>query len=268
MKNEREQLKPQLLFTIKDASGNVVRKMMKGMSAGVNRITWDLRYAPKDPINLSKPAFYNPWAGKSEGSLVQPGTYSVQMSKYVDGVFTDLGNPQEFEVKLINERVMPAKDPVAKTKFQREVDELSRSIAGAGRLMGEMRNKVRHIKEAIKMVELPLPELMADVVEIENEIREASVLLNGDPVKSKLDIGAPPTPSGRIGWIVYEQRHSTSDPTETHKNSLAIAKEEFAPILDKLTQIATVMIPQLEEKLEGADAPYTPGRAIQMMRGN
>ena len=47
---------------------------------------------------------------------------------------------------------MPAKDQVAKTKFQREVDELSRSIAGAGRLMGEMRNKVRHMKEAIKKV--------------------------------------------------------------------------------------------------------------------
>ncbi|MDF1696119.1 MAG: glycosyl hydrolase [Saprospiraceae bacterium] len=268
LKSEREQLKPQLLFTITDESGNVVRKLMKGYSAGVQRMTWDLRYAPKDPINLRKPAFYNPWAGKAEGSLVQPGKYMIQMTKYVDGVFTDLGSPQEFEVKLLNERVMPAQDPIAKTKFQREVDELNRSISGAGRLIGEMRNKVRHMKEAIKMVELPMPELMNEIVTIENEIRAASVLLNGDPIKGKLDIGAPPTPAGRLGWIVYEQKHSTSDPTETHKNSLAIAKEEFVPIMDTLTAIATVMIPQLEEKLEGADAPYTPGRAIKMMRGH
>lgn len=268
LKKEREQKKPQLLFTITDESGKVVRKLMKGYGKGINRLTWDLRYAPKDPINLRKPSFYNPWAGKAEGSLVQPGTYSVQMSKYVDGVFTDIGEKQSFEIKLLEDRVMPAQDLAAKTAFQREVDELNRSISGAGKLIGEMRNKMRHMKEAIKMVELPMPELMDDISAIENSIRDANVALYGDPIMSKLDMGAPPTPATRLGWIVYEQRHSTSDPTETHKSSFAIAKEEFGPILDKLTQIATEAIPALETKLENADAPYTPGRAINMMRGH
>ncbi len=268
LKKEREQKKPQLLFTITDENGKVVRKLMKGYSTGVNRLKWDLRFAPKDPINLRKPSFYNPWAGKAEGSLVKPGKYSVQMSKYVDGVFTDIGNKQEFEVRLLEDRVLPAKDPIAKTNFQREVDELNRSISGAGKLIGEMNNKMRHMKEAIKFVELPMPDLMKEIEDIERNIKEANVMLYGDPIKSKLDIGAPPTPAGRLGWIVYEQKHSTADPTETHKNSLAIAKEEFGPILEKLTQIATVAIPALEQKLENADAPYTPGRAIQMMRGN
>lgn len=268
LKKERDQKKPQLLFTITDENGKVVRKLMKSYSNGLNRLKWDLRYAPKDPINLKKPAFYNPWAGKAEGSLVKPGKYYVQMSKYVDGAFTNIGNQQAFEVKLLEERVMPAQNLAAKTNFQREVDELDRSISGAGKLIGEMKNKMRHMKEAIKFVELPLPELMDEITAIENRIKEANVSLYGDPIKSKLDIGAPPTPAGRLGWIVYEQKHSTADPTETHKSSLAIAKEEFAPILKLLTDIATVAIPALEEKLENADAPYTPGRAIKMMRGN
>ena len=93
-------------------------------------------------------------------------------------------------------------------------------------------------------------------------------MLYGDNIKSKLDIGAPPTPAGRIGWITYEQKHSTADVTKTHRDSYAIAKEEFAPILDLLTEIATKDVPALESKLENADAPYTPGRAIQMMRGH
>ncbi|MEM9547878.1 MAG: glycosyl hydrolase [Bacteroidota bacterium] len=268
LKKEREQKKPQLLFTITDEDGKVVRKLMKGYASGINRIKWDLRFAPKDPINLSKPAFYNPWAGKAEGSLVRPGTYYVQMTKYVDGVFTDLGDQQEFEVRMLKERVLPAIDLVAKTEFQREVDELDRSISGAGKLIGEMKNKLKHIKEAIKYVELPLPSLMQEVSDIETQLNNANTALYGDQIKSKLDMGAPPSPASRIGWIVYEQRHSTSDPTETHKSSLAIAKVEFAPILVRLTEIATVAIPALEQKLENADAPYTPGRAIQMMRGN
>jgi len=268
LKKEKEQEKPKLLFTITDSKDKVVRKLMTSYDTGVNRIKWDLRYAPKDPINLSKPAFYNPWAGKVEGSLVKPGTYKVQMTKYVDGVFTDIGAPQSFDVRLLEGRVMPATDTEAKTEFQREVDELNRSISGAGKLIGEMKNKIKYMKEAIKYVELPLPDLMQEINKIEDRINDANVMLNGDPLKSKLDIGAPPSPAGRLGWIVYEQKYSTADPTITHKNSLIIAKEEFGPILDILTEIATVDIPALEQKLENADAPYTPGRAIQMMRRN
>jgi photosystem II stability/assembly factor-like uncharacterized protein len=268
LKKEKDEIKPHLWFTITDGDGNIVRKIKKAYSTGVQRVTWDLRYAAKDPINLRKPSFYNPWAGKAEGSMVSPGKYYVQITKYVDGTFWVVGEKQSFNVSLLKDRVMPADDTEAKTRFQREVDELNRSISGAGKLIGEMNNKMRHMKEAIKYVELPLPELMGEIESIENRIKEANVLLNGDPIKSKLDMGAPPTPAGRMGWIVYEQKHSTSDPTETHKNSFAIAKEEFAPILDLLTNIATVAIPALEEKLENADAPYTPGRAIKMMRGN
>ncbi len=265
---EKEEKAPKLLFTITDADGKIVRKLMKGYNKGVNRLKWDLRYAHKDPINLRKSSFYNPWAGKSEGTLVKPGTYSVQMSKYVDGKFTDLGSPESFEVKPISERVMPAKDPAAKAEFQRDVAELNRSISGAGKLISEMNNKIKHMKEAIKLVELPMPELMSDISAIEDKIKAASTLLYGDNLKSKLDIDAPPTPAGRMGWITYEQKHSTSDVTKTHRDSYAIAKEEFAPILDILTAIATNDILALEKKLESADAPYTPGRAIQMMRGN
>lgn len=268
LKAEGDEKAPKLLFTISDERGKVVRKMMKGYGNGINRFTWDLRYAPKDPINLRKSSFYNPWAGRVEGTLVKPGTYRVQMTKYVDGQFTDLGDPALFKVKPLSERVMPAKDTDAKAAFQRDVAELNRSISGAGKLIGEMSNKLSHMKEAIKLVELPMPELMADISAIDDQIKAARTLLYGDDLKSKLDMGAPPTPAGRMGWITYEQKYSTSDVTKTHRDSYAIAKEEFAPILTMLNKIATTSIPALEKKLENADAPYTPGRAIQMMRGN
>jgi len=234
LKAEGDEKAPKLLFTISDERGKVVRKMMKGYGNGINRFTWDLRYAPKDPINLRKSSFYNPWAGRVEGTLVKPGTYRVQMTKYVDGQFTDLGDPALFKVKPLSERVMPAKDTDAKAAFQRDVAELNRSISGAGKLIGEMSNKLSHMKEAIKLVELPMPELMGDISAIDDQIKAARTLLYGDDLKSKLDMGAPPTPAGRMGWITYEQKYSTSDVTKTHRDSYAIAKEEFAPILKQL----------------------------------
>ena len=69
----------------------------------------------------------------------------------------------------------------------------------------------------------------------------------------------------RIGWINYEQKYSTSSPTETHKMSFNIAKEEFEPILNMIKQLVKTDIEELEQALEDADAPYTPGRALKMI---
>jgi len=47
--------------------------------------------------------------------------------------------------------------------------------------------------------------------------------------------------------------------------SLEIAEEEFGPILQRLKKLVNVDLEDLEQKLEDADAPYTPGRAIKMI---
>jgi hypothetical protein len=47
--------------------------------------------------------------------------------------------------------------------------------------------------------------------------------------------------------------------------SYGIAAEEFGPILDVLVKVAREDLDALEQKLEDADAPYTPGRAIKML---
>jgi len=262
---ESEEFKPELIFTIKDSKGKVVRKMTKSISKGLHRMKWDLRYASKDPISLRSSGFYNPFAGQSEGTLVAPGTYTVNMATYIKGEMKEVAKPVNFEVKPLKNTVLPAQDRMAKVKFQREVDELSRSIQGAGRLLSEMSNKMRHIRAAIKMVEQPMEELTKEANAIDLKMSELRRQLYGDSNKSRLDIDQPPTPAGRIGWITYEQKYSTSAPTKTHRDSYKIAKEEFKPILEALRTLATVDIDRLEQKLEDADAPYTPGRAIKML---
>ena len=89
--------------------------------------------------------------------------------------------------------------------------------------------------------------------------------LYGDSSKTRLDIDQPPTPAGRIGWIEYEQGSSTAPPTGTHKMSYQIAKDEFEPILTRLRNLVNTDLESLEQMLEDADAPYTPGRAIKMI---
>lgn len=266
-KKEVDELKSQHYLLVKDTEGKIIRKLKAEGNEGIHRLKWDMRYASKAPIKLSNPAFYNPFAGKDEGTLVSPGKYSVELVKYDQGEFTSIARPVSFTVNSLNNTVLPAEDRESKVAFQREVAELARSIEGAQHLIREMRNKMKHMRVAIERVEAPMEKMTSLADEIEREITSYSRELNGDPIKSKLDIDQPMTPSSRVGWIEYEQKYSTSTPTKTHREGLEIASEEFVPILDGLQRLAEKKIPVLEAMLEQADAPYTPGRGIKMMNG-
>ena len=80
--------------------------------------------------------------------------------------------------------------------------------------------------------------------------------------KSRLDIQQLPSPSNRLGSLLYEQKYSTAAPTKTHIRSFAIAKEEYLPIKVEIENIMKEDIKKLEDQLKAIGAPYTPGRII------
>jgi hypothetical protein len=70
----------------------------------------------------------------------------------------------------------------------------------------------------------------------------------------------PPSISSRLFSAVYDGYSTTSDPTTTMKEQLQIAGDEFDVVLMDLKNIINTDIKALEQKLEAAGAPYTPGR--------
>ena len=255
---ERSEEKPYLLFTVRDSSGEIIRKIKTTAKKGVNRVKWDLRYSPKGPVNLRPPSFYNPFAGKDEGTLVYPGEYSVELSRNVDGVMTSLSEPVSFRVKALNNTTLPAADREALDAFKKNVIELGRVVQGAQRMMNEVDNQLKHIKVAITRTEISHEELTADVKSIESGLRDLRIKMNGDRAAGILDIDKPPHISNRINFMLYEMYYSTSAPTKTHQDAYAIAKEEFEPVLNDLRKLVNEDLKALQEKLQKAGAPYTP----------
>ncbi len=260
LKAEREEGKTELVFVIKDAGGKVVKKEFKAAKKGVQRFHWNLRYTPQDPIDLSSPSFYNPFAGSDEGTLVNPGSYTVEMSLIKDGELKTLTGPVSFEVKALDNVEMPAENRAEKVAFQKEVAKLEADFGIAQKLMSESRNKLKYIKAAIKRSEQPLGSFLTEVKAIEDALKEVQLAMYGDPVKSRLDIDQPPSPANRIGYISWEQKYSTATPTKTHRDSYAIAKEEINVIKAKMERIFNDDLKALEQKLINTGAPYTPGR--------
>ena len=144
-KAEKEEAKTGLLFTITNDKGEIVRKLTKPHSKGVQRLKWDLRYPAKDPVSIKSAGWQSPWSSRSYGPLVQPGTYTVTMESYKGGEYTQLGEPISFMVKPMDAAILPMPNGDEKEAFQQEVAELNRSMSGAQRLVGEMDNKLKHI---------------------------------------------------------------------------------------------------------------------------
>ena len=125
---------PAVVVTVSDASGQVVRRFTAPTSAGINRVAWDLRLQPTDPVNGPpfKPDPDFPFTSPPLAPFAPPGTYQVALAKRVDGVFTPLGTPQRFQVVDVDSvpgRVM------ATIAEQRKVAELERSVLGTSALV-------------------------------------------------------------------------------------------------------------------------------------
>ena len=222
-----------------------------------------MRHNNRNAVSFRKPSFYNPFAGNNDGTLVAPGDYTVQIDLNRDGSIEEIHTPVSFTIKALNNTVLPSENRSEKTNFQKEIQVLAAEIQAANRMVSEMDDKIKHMREAIRLADSPMAELMTPLLEMEDKLDAIKLLMNGDRLKSRLDMGQPPTPRQRIGSINYEQRNSTSNTTKTHIDSYKIAQEEFIPLQGMIKDIYTIDMIKMEELLKKYNAPYTPGRVLE-----
>jgi photosystem II stability/assembly factor-like uncharacterized protein len=263
LRAEDNEPKPYLLFTIKDDKGNVVRKLRAAASAGIKRITWDLRYHNTEPATISK----TPFGNKDSGMPVLPGKYTVTMAKIVKGEWTQLQGSQTFNVKPLNNATLPAKDPKVLADFLVKLAEMGRVVRGTAKATQDLETKIKHIKAALHRTPSATQDMFKKAEIIHNQLKEIRIALRGDRSISKRNANQPPSLSGRMGTLMYIFWRTTSTPTETAKTQYKIISEEMNPILTKLKKLINEDIKQLEMTLEKIKAPWTPGR-IPVLENN
>ncbi|MGH7599389.1 MAG: glycosyl hydrolase, partial [bacterium] len=255
---EREE-KPAILLTIKDAEGNVVRRLNGGTSAGMQRVVWDLRFPPANPTSLEPPPD-NPFADPPMGPIVVPGNYTATLSKRIDGVETQLGSPQTFETVPLGIASLPAEDRKGLLTFQRKTARLQRAVLGAAQAASETQRRFDHIEKALQNTPEADPALMAEVGALETRLKDLQIKLSGDRLIQRYNEPAPPAIIDRVQNIVEGHWTSTSVATQTFQDGYQIAADEFSTVLENLRGLVEVDLAKLEAKLEQIGAPWTPGR--------
>jgi hypothetical protein len=238
---------------VSDEQGKVVRKLKDEIKKGINRITWDLRFADTNPVKKVP--------DKNEsGTPVMPGKYSVEMFISMDGEMTKAAGPEIFEAKVLNNTTLPAEDRGALVAFHKKIAEFNRAVEGALNSTRDLKDKTDILIYSIKQTPEAPHSLMEDALKIKRETDDILQHLFQDKSLVDKNEPVPPTVYDRLNELAWGIWQTTSAPTQTQINNYNAAAEEFEPLLARIKTLLEVDLKNLEADMERYGAPWTPGR--------
>jgi photosystem II stability/assembly factor-like uncharacterized protein len=257
---EEEEEAPAIIFTVTDSSGRVVRRLTGPVTAGMQRVTWDLRYPPTSLPPPPNPDNEDPFSDGPGGPLVMPGAYKVSIAKRVDGVMTPLAAPQDFNILVPGQEAMASGDRAALVEFQQKAARLQRAVQGALEATNALKPRLALIRRALLETPAAGDKLLDDASALDKRTNDILRALRGDTALRARNINLPPSINERVGGIVATQRLSTARPTQTQISQYNAAAQDFEQTLAQLRQLIEGDLVRLEKQMEAAGAPWTPGR--------
>jgi hypothetical protein len=259
LRREDREEAPSITLTVRDESGSVVQRINGPADKGFHRVAWNMRHPAPDPVNLTPDTDFAPWESPSQGPMALPGSYSVTLSKRVEGTFVEIAAAQSFALKPLFEGGLVTDDRQALLDFQMQSNDLYRAVAGANRARAELQDRVDHLLKA--MADTPSSsEGQAQALRaINSRLQDLKVKFSGDGVISSRAERVPMSITSRINNIVGGHWDSQSAVTGNYRDSYVIAEGQFREALEELKAIATDLT-IVEAGLQADGAPWTPGR--------
>ena len=259
LRAEAREEKPAILLTISDAEGNVLRRLEGPIAGGFHRVAWDLRFPAPNPSSVG-PVQIGAFDDAIHGPMVVPGTYSVALARRQGGEITALGEPQTFDAVPLGAGTLAAQDKAALLAFQQQTARLQRAVLGADAAAAEAETRIAHLKVALRDTPKAAPSLGERLREIDSRLKDLLVALRGDDVVRSHSEPTSPSILQRVDTVVSGHWTSTAGVTGTHRRNYEIAAEAFGPLLADLRQLIGVELKAIEDTLEAAGGPWTPGR--------
>ncbi|HSR50307.1 MAG TPA: glycosyl hydrolase [Acidobacteriota bacterium] len=258
LREEELEVEPQLMILISDQEGQVIRRIPAPASPGIQRVAWDLRYPSPEPTRLEErqvPIWSNPPAGP----LVAPGTYTAQLAVLSDGDLRPLGQEQSIEVEYLDHHSLPAGDRDEILAFQLQTWELVRDAAGAAEALEDAVRRLRFMRQSVLDTPGAPSSLLVRIRSARLRAADLQEDLTGDLVRPRYNEPSAPSILGRAQSVAEGHWYTTVEPTQTQRRSIRIASQAFAGVREELTRLHEEL-GSLEEALQAAGAPYTPGR--------
>ncbi|UMB54556.1 glycosyl hydrolase [Lutibacter sp. A64] len=221
---EKNEVAPNLIFTVYNTEGDIMKKLNAPLRKGYNSISWNLEYLTR------------------RGPKVPPGTYKVGLDKNDNGKVTRLVAPKEFKVISLP-NAMGTPNYKANFNFLKDVSDLNTLVTSA-------RGKIMNINERLKSIKDNLINMPVEAHVLVNEIDAkqkevdavAKVIIGG--------FGAKNSVASRNRFALYTTSSAQVDITGAQKEQYNLAKKSYDVEAPKLNELFTKELPELENKFK------------------
>jgi hypothetical protein len=259
---ERRQESPKIWLTIKDSEGKIVQRLSGPTRKGMHRIDWNLRKMSKNPISLEQQrGGGGGWRRGGSGFWALPGTYTATLSQEVDGKMTELDGPVAFQVKRMLEGALPGASLDEIASFQTQLEDLWARNSAAGTVMEKSMDRVQAMQTAVTRTDVESPALVQQIHDLKQSLYDLEEKVEGNKSVESIGERTAPTMQSRL-FVAYRGASTTYGPTKLHKDNLQLAAAEMGGIEAELERISETAIPQLEQALINAGAPWIEGAAL------
>lgn len=268
---EEEEEAPAVQLIVRDSTGAVVRRINGPTAAGLQRVTWDLRY-PAAQLAPPRAAggdgiLEELFGAPPPGPLVMPGRFSVTMASRSSGdkgEWRETGQPQSFDVVTAGTLTLAIADRQKLVAFQQRALRLQRAVGGANGLAAETKSAIASARRAIQETPGAADSLVREAALLDRRLNEIIKGLNGDRTLAARYENPPPSIVSRVATVTASLRMANARPTPTQVAQYDIAASEFETILRDLRQLVEVDLIKLRKAMNAAGAPWTSGRIPEL----
>ena len=254
---DREQ-EPMLTLTVRDADGQVVRRISAPHKKGLHRVNWDLRYPPPHPVDIEQESFRAPWNPLPIGPLALPGRYTVTATATVAGTSRELMETQEFTVRELQLSPETTDDREALLTFQQQSADLYRRVSAAVRSVEEYADRLDAMRLALLQTPAADTGTHDSLEALAIQLDAISVRLTGDRSVQRRREAVPWSLQRRASSLLGNWR-TQAPVTGTAQKAYDIASAEFADI-DAMLRSFTGQVASFEAEMNRLGAPWTQGR--------
>ncbi len=256
---ERREPEPAILLIVRDADGNVVRRLDGPIGKGFHRVAWDLRFPAAQAIAQVSDEDED---DEPRGFLAAPGSYTVTLAKRVDGAVSELAGPVPFTVERLRRGALEGSEPEQAVAFWRQVSELQRGATAATLAVQQAFDRIARLEDALERSTAAPGSLDAALAALTVELHEIDAGLSGDRSKRAVGEVRRHSVQNRLRALLRGTARSTYGPTPLLERSLEVARTELGELRDRLSRVVDQELPELERQLDAAGAPWTPGRPV------
>jgi hypothetical protein len=235
-KKPHEEKAPTVKILILDAEGKTVRELEGPDTAGLNRISWDLRH----PLSF-KSEGEEGWFGPLKGCFALPGEYTVKL------IARNQELSQKFQVRI---------DPQAKTdpealksrfELSGKYAELMRGFKDGQKAATDLDKELNRIQEFVKEKKDTPDDVKAKIEDFRKKLEEQKKFFGG-----RWD-----SPGFEIMDYYGQLQASTSAPTDAQVRKFGHLEAKLKKNVDGLNTLITKDFPELQSFL--ADKGIKPG---------